>query len=168
MRIRRILLGDIDSTALVHEAAFPRQLLSKEWIECNVRAYPRIHYFVAENNEKGIVGFIHWTQKSGFRQQVVLELEQIGVHPDCQGAGLGGKLISETLPHVEADLRHRQASIKHIIVTTRADNFAQRLYHKVLGAEIEATLTNLYSADEVVMIARNVRISPAIEMTSGK
>ena len=42
------------------------------------------------------------------------------------------------------------------MVTTRADNAAQRLYKRVLGAEVEATITNLYSADEVIMIARNV------------
>ncbi len=160
MRIRRIEICDINGAAQVHEAVFPRQLLSKEWIESNVRAYPRVYYFIAENDENRIVGFIHWIQKSGFRQQVVLELEQIGVLPECQGGGLGTRLISETLRHIQADLEHRQASLKHIMVTTRADNSAQRLYRKVLGAEIEATLTDLYSADEVVMIARNVDILP--------
>jgi ribosomal protein S18 acetylase RimI-like enzyme len=160
MRIRRIELRDIEDTAQVHEAVFPRQLLSKEWIACNVQAYPRMFYFIAENDNGQIVGFIHWTQKSGFRQHVILELEQIGVCQDCRGRGLGSRLISETLAHVQATLELRQASIKHVMVTTRADNSAQRLYRKVLGAEIEATLTDLYSADEVVMIARNVRIIP--------
>ncbi|MEF1228663.1 N-acetyltransferase, partial [Vibrio fortis] len=34
--------------------------------------------------------------------------------------------------------------------------FAQQLYKSTLGAEVETTISNLYSADEVLMIARNV------------
>ncbi|WP_417579291.1 hypothetical protein [Nitrincola sp.] len=45
---------------------------------------------------------------------------------------------------------------KKIVVTTRADNHAQRLYRKVLGAEIEASISGLYSADEVIMVARDI------------
>ena len=46
-----------------------------------------MQFFVAESNGE-IRGFIHWTQKSGFRQQVVLELEQIAVHPHFHGQGI--------------------------------------------------------------------------------
>jgi hypothetical protein len=46
--------------------------------------------------------------------------------------------------------------IKHFMVTTRADNYAQKLYQKTLGAQVESTITDLYSADEVLMLARNV------------
>jgi ribosomal protein S18 acetylase RimI-like enzyme len=42
------------------------------------------------------------------------------------------------------------------LVSTRTDNQAQKLYRKVLGAEVEATIKNLYSADEVYMVARHV------------
>jgi hypothetical protein len=49
----------------------------------------------------------------------------------------------------------RGAEIKHIYVTTRADNDARKLYQSVLKAETEFTIPNLYSADEVMMIARN-------------
>jgi hypothetical protein len=57
---------------------------------------------------------------------------------------------------VREKLRERGATLKHIIVTTRVDNEAQRLYRKTLGVEIESTITDLFSADEVFMIARNV------------
>jgi hypothetical protein len=40
-------------------------------------------------------------------------------------------------------------------VTTRTDNHAQRLYRKALGATPEAVIQDLYSADEVIMVARN-------------
>ena len=75
MKIRPFNKNDLEKTAEVHKAAFIRQQMSKEWIESNSSAYPRVQYFVAENKNNEIVGFIHWTQKSGFRPEVVLELE---------------------------------------------------------------------------------------------
>ncbi|MEO0869912.1 MAG: GNAT family N-acetyltransferase [Cyanobacteria bacterium J06642_11] len=147
--------GDIDTVAHIHRAAFVRQQLSREWIETNFRAFPRMQYFVAEEEET-LCGFIHWTQKSGFRPEVVLELEQIAVHPDFQRQGIGQRLIEGSLPLVRRQLSERGARLKHVIVTTRADNHAQKLYRKTLGVETETTITNLYSADEVVMIRRNI------------
>jgi predicted N-acetyltransferase YhbS len=159
MRIRPIHRNDIEKTAEVHKAAFPRQRHSMEWIECNSNAFPKVQYFVAEDKNDEIIGYIHWTQKSGFRPEVVLEIEQLAVHPKKHGNGVGTKLINESLPLIKSQLTERGAKIKHIIVTTRADNYAQELYKKVLGAEIEATISNLYSADEVIMIARSIKIS---------
>ena len=48
--------------------------------------------FVAEDNDNDnvVVGY----QKSGFRPEVVLELEQIAVTPTCQGNGVGSALIT--------------------------------------------------------------------------
>lgn len=158
MKIRLFENKDLAGTAEVHKAAFIRQTMSYEWIECNAGAYPKSQIYLAENNKSEIVGYIHWCQKSGFRPEVVLELEQLAVHPTWQGKGLGTKLIQESLPQVQAQLKARNAAIKHIVVTTRADNFAQKLYRKALNAEVEATISNLYSADEVFMISRNFKI----------
>ncbi len=155
MIIRPMLSEDIVAVAAVHQAAFARQTYSQDWISCNFAAYPRMQFFVAEVAGH-IKGFIHWTQKSGFRPEVILELEQIAVHPDAHGQGIGSTLIRDSLPLIKAQFAERGATLKHIIVTTRADNAAQRIYQKELGAEIEAVITNLYSADEVFMIARNV------------
>jgi hypothetical protein len=44
------------------------------------------------------------------------------------------------------------------VVTTRADNDAQALYRTTLGAEVEAVIKNLYSADEVFMAARHNKL----------
>lgn len=158
MKIRPLENIDIENTAKVHEAAFVRQKMSKEWIESNAKAFPRIQYFVAENQDNQIVGYIQWSQKSGFRPEVVLELEQLAVLPDHHGNGIGSKLIKESLPQINSHLATRDASIKHIVVTTRSDNYAQELYKKTIGAEVEATISNLYSADEVFMIARDMNI----------
>lgn len=146
---------DVSTVATIHAVAFPRQLHSVEWIACNLAAYPRIQIFVAAERSN-ILGFIQWTQKSGFREKVVLELEQIAVLPIHQGHGIGRNLITNSLPLVQSQLAERSATVTTIIVTTRADNAAQRLYRATLGAEVEATISNLYSADEVFMVARNV------------
>jgi ribosomal protein S18 acetylase RimI-like enzyme len=103
-----------------------------------------------------VAGYIIWAQKSGFRSEVVLELDQLAIHPDFQGKGFGKQLIMQSLAMVKKTLTSRDAVLKHIIVTTRADNFAQALYKKTLGAEVETVIRNLYSADEVLMLARNV------------
>jgi ribosomal protein S18 acetylase RimI-like enzyme len=153
--IRKMVEDDISSVAEIHRQAFSRQRDSKKWIICNFKATPRMQYYVAMQNSE-IVGYIHWTQKSGFRPEVVLELEQIAVLPLVQGRGIGRKLIEESLPQVKEQLHKRNASLKHIIVTTRDDNYAQRLYLETIGAKVECTIKDLFSADEVIMIARNV------------
>ena len=146
---------DIVGVAAVHEAAFPRQTCSLEWVRCNFSAFPRMQYFVAVSGGD-IQGYVHWSQKSGFRDEVILELEQIAVAPPVQGQGTGTRLIRESLPIVKVRLADRRAVIKNLWVTTRADNASQRLYHTVLGAEVECTIRDLYSADEVIMVARDV------------
>ncbi|WP_221073165.1 GNAT family N-acetyltransferase [Vibrio alfacsensis] len=146
---------DLEQAALVHKFAFVRQGHSREWLECIFKAFPRNIIYVAQRDNQ-VVGYIIWTQRSGFRPEVVLELEQLAVHPDHQGQGIARKLITETLPMVKGEFAKKNAVLKHVVVTTRADNFAQYLYKKTLGAEIEATISNLYSADEVYMVARNI------------
>ena len=157
MKIRHMEIKDLPKASLVHKEAFVRQQYSLEWLECNINAYPRMLSFVAEVNDS-IVGYIIWNQKSGFRSEAVIELEQIAVLPNLHGQGIGRNLIEQTLPFVKYQLTKQGAVLKHITVNTRADNHAQKLYRDTLGAEVEATITNLYSADEVFMVARNVKV----------
>lgn len=157
MTVRFMLSEDIPAAALVHQSAFPRQRHSQQWLQCNFNAAPRYLCFVAQQANE-IVGYIIWVQKSGFRPEAVLELEQLAVAPEHQGKGIGRELITASLPLVKAQLSEQGSTMKHILVTTRADNFAQQLYRKTLGAEVETIISNLYSADEVLMIARNVSV----------
>ncbi|PML49316.1 3-oxoacyl-ACP synthase [Vibrio lentus] len=147
--------ADLDGAALVHKATFVRQQYSRNWLQCNLNAAPRFLNFVAES-EGQVVGYIIWVQKSGFRPEAVLELEQLAVLPSAQGQRLGKTLILDSLSQVKQYLADQGSTLKHVLVTTRADNFAQKLYQSTLGAEVETTISNLYSADEVLMIARNV------------
>lgn len=153
--IRKMVQNDISAVARVHSLAFKRQIHSEKWIECNFRAFPRIQYYVAVLGSQ-IVGYIEWIQKSGFRQEVVLELEQIAVTPNMHSQGIGRMLIVESLSLVKDQLSDYGSILKHIIVTTRADNYAQKLYTSTFGARVECLISDLYSADEVIMIARNV------------
>lgn len=147
--------SDLNNTAKVHKLAFPRQKQSYEWLACNFNAFPRTLCFVAENNND-VIGYIIWTQKSGFRPEVIMEIEQLAVSPTHQRKGIGRNLIINSLPLVKAKLTENDSVLKHIFVTTRTDNFAQALYKSTLGAEVEAKIANLYSADEILMIARNL------------
>ena len=131
-----------------------RQQHSLEWLTATLAAHPRFLCYVAQV-QGGLAGYILWAQKSGFRAQAVLELDQIAVLPDRHGQGIGRALIDQSLPQVKAELARQGSALKHIIVNTRADNHAQQLYRSALGAEVVATIADLYSADEVFMVARN-------------
>ncbi len=155
MTVRLASEKDIESIAEVHRLAFIRQGHSEDWIRCNYKAFPRYILCVAEINGD-IAGYIMWNQKSGFRPKAVCELEQLAVTPKSQGQGIAKGLIKQSLELVKIELAQKGSEIKHIIVTTRADNYAQNLYRETLGAEIEFTISDLYSADEVLMIARDI------------
>ena len=152
--VRRLTEADLAAVAQIHAAAFPRQTRSAQWVGCNAHAFPRMRYYVAESEER-IRGFVLWTEKSGFRDKVVLELEQIAVDPSEQGRGVGEALIRKSLPDIAVQLAERGAALNAVVVSTRIDNQAQRLYRNALGAEVEATIPSLYSADEVIMVARD-------------
>ncbi len=148
-------LGDLQEASVVHEEAFTRQRFSYQWLDSSLKAFPRILCYVAVL-DKAVVGYIIWAQKSGFRPEVVLELDQIAVLQKYHAQGIGKELIESSLPLVKSQLSKQHSILKHITITTRLDNHSQKLYKKTLGAEVEATIKNLYSADEILMIARNV------------
>ena len=152
--IRAMSKEDINDVAFVHSKAFIRQLGSKKWITCNFSAYPRVMIFVAVNNMTQIIGYIQWLQKSGFRKESVIELEQIAVLPDFQGKNTGFTLINQSLHLVREYLTVQRSILKAVIVTTRSDNAAQNLYKKALGAKVSAIIKDLYSHDEVIMVSR--------------
>jgi ribosomal protein S18 acetylase RimI-like enzyme len=126
---------------------------AKKWIRCNFKAFPRMQYFVAQLRGK-VLGYILWMEKGGFRKNAVLELEQIAVHPDYRGIGIGTKLIRESLKELKNYLRKRKSKLKLIEVTTGASNKAQELYKKTLKAKPECVIKDFFREDEVIMIAR--------------
>ena len=85
--------------------------LVREWVVGNYRGYPRMQYFVAEENN-GIVGYILWVEKGGFRKEAVFELEQICVEENYRGKGIGKKLITESLEEIKLYLEDRSSKLK--------------------------------------------------------
>ncbi len=146
-------IEDTHQVASIHEELFQRQCESKKWISCNFAAYPRIMMFVARDKQDKVIGYIQWIHKSGFRNEAVIELEQIAVIKVNQNQGVATKLIQQSLADIQLYLKDKGARLKSILVSTRIDNKAQELYKKTLGAEVISVVKDLYSADEVIMIA---------------
>jgi len=147
---------DIHAVAKVHAKQFARQKDSVRWVSCNFAAYPRIMMFVARDEQDKVVGYIQWIQKSGFRQESVIELEQIAVLEKRQGKGIGALLIKESLVYIKNYLADTNSNLKAILVTTRTDNLAKSLYEKVLKAKEVAVIKDLYSHDEVIMMTKEI------------
>ena len=150
--IRRATSSDFEAIAAIHREAFPRQRDSATWVKATLAAAPRVFVY-ALVQEGEIAGYIFWAQKSGIRSAAVIELDQIAVLSKLQGIGLGERLIKESLALVTAELAANGQSVKSLLISTRADNEAQRLYTRVLGAKVMAKIESLYSATEVLMIA---------------
>lgn len=153
-KVRLMHEKDISAVARIHGESFSRQSASSKWVSCNFNAYPRVMMFVAENDVGDVIGYIQWLQKSGFRKDAVVELEQLAVLPEFRGKGVGAKLITDSLRDLSRYLEENDSKLKAILVTTRSDNDAQKLYKKILGANIAGVIKNLYSHDEVIMLAR--------------
>jgi len=124
-----------------------------KWITCNFSAFPRMQYFVAKKGKK-IAGYVLWIEKGGFRKESVWELEQIAVKKTFQCQGIGGQLIEKSFLEIKNYLKKRKAFLKAVEVTTGAENQAQNLYKKILGAEPECVIKNLFRDDEIIMVAR--------------
>src|SRR5512143_1590197 len=107
--VREYRSCDLFQVAKIHAEAFPRQGRSEEWVRCNARAFPRMRYYVAEASGE-IVGYILWVEKSGFRESVVLELEQIAVRSQFRRQGIGAALIELSLDEVSSRIARRGAA----------------------------------------------------------
>jgi ribosomal protein S18 acetylase RimI-like enzyme len=147
---------DTSEAASIHSQQFARQRHSENWVSCNFAAFPRIMMFVARNEKDRVIGYIQWIQKSGFRQNAVIELEQIAVYQDYQGIGIEETLIRESLSSVRDYLSDSHSQLKAILVTTGAENKAQELYKNTLDAKVVAVIKGLYAHDEVTMMAKDV------------
>lgn len=147
-------LEDVEAVAKIHAQAFPRQHSSAKWVSSNFAAFPRIMMFVARDEQDKVIGYIQWSHKSGFRKEAVIELEQIAVLKTKQHQGNATKLVHESLTDIKDHLKDNKSVLKSIFISTRSDNLAQELYKKALGAQVVACISDLYSADEVLMLTK--------------
>lgn len=156
MKISRAQKKDLKAIAKIAAENFSGLKEEKDaikWVTCNFGAFPRMQYFIAKKEEE-ITGYILWLEKGGFRKEAVWELEQIAIKKTFQGQGIGTKLIEKSFLHIKIHLKKRKSLLKAVKITTGAQNQAQNLYKKTLGAEAEAVIKDLFRGDEVIMIAR--------------
>lgn len=142
--------GDLQDITKIHQATFIRQKDSYQWILSTFSAYPRYFCYVLKCDLQ-IVGYIFWAQKSGFRPEVILELDQIAIHPDFQGKGLSRILIIDSLKILQIELQKNEQTIKNILVNTSKDNFTQKIYQDVLAAKEVAVISDLFRLPEVYL-----------------
>ena len=148
--IQKAQASDIQHLAKIHQLTFIRQKDSYQWILSTFSAYPRYICYVLKCDEH-ISGYIFWAQKSGFRPEVILELDQMAIHPEFQRKGLSKRLIEESLIFLQEELMQNHQSIKNILVNTSYDNFAKKIYEDVLAAKEVAIITDLFRLPEVCL-----------------
>jgi len=168
-------LNDLRRMSEIHQDCFPTDCKTEDdssrWIAASANAGPRMNYFVAEQGGE-LLGYILWMEKGGFREEAVLELEQIGVHTDYRRNGVGAKLITESLTTVAKAISADKRKLKLIEVTTNErysvdgdmNHSAAALYERTLGASEATRIPDLFSfgnvegPEELILIAR----APAI------
>lgn len=155
-RVRRAEERDLEAIGAIGGEAFsglrpPDR--AERWVRACYRAAPRMAYWVAERDDT-VIGYILWMEKGGFRDRAVVELEQIAVVRAQQGRGVGTVLIRRSLEELEREIAGRGAQLKAIEVTTGTEQHAVEFYRRTLGAEVVATIPDLFRGDERILIAR--------------
>ncbi|MDO8559561.1 MAG: GNAT family N-acetyltransferase [bacterium] len=156
--VRPATPNDLPGIVAVAQVCFPQDngtaALTEAWHRGGMTAYPKTQYFVALRDGR-IIGYSSWSFIGGFQAGVV-ELEQLGVHPDHRNQGVATAMMEQGFAAVQTFVREQVGRELHAIkVDTASDNVAQRAYRKVLGAEVEATLKDfLFGNAEVIMIKR--------------
>lgn len=128
--IRRAEERDLDAIAAINSSVFlgdrDRLAGAREWVACWHRAFPLYQYFVIESEET-VVGYAGWQLHGGFhRAEPVIELDQIGIHPDHQSKGLAPQLTQHCMRELAAWLKTKNDRIEsHItfVVWAYALNF---------------------------------------------
>lgn len=147
---------DIAGIATINRLSFSGNKpegMAEKWVTSHMNQGDAYHYFV-DDAEGKIVGYIGWEIKGGFARVVpVIELEQLAVHPDQRGQGLGKKLIEETFAMMKQWVKTAQpeaAKLKVFVLTKKDNTAAQAIYKTICPDPIEHT-RNIYGSDEVVM-----------------
>lgn len=163
MTVRPATESDLAGIAAIGGASFsglrpPAQ--GERWVRACWGAHPRLRYWVAEVGGAP-VGYILWMEKGGFREQAVVELEQVAVRPSDRGKGYGGDLVRRSLQQLSHAIESEGRAVKVVEVTTGSEQGAIDFYRRVLGAEVVATIPGLFRGDEFILIARPAPRPPA-------
>lgn len=157
LKVKRFKNKDLSSVSKIVSENFSQLKdikKAKKWVGCNFLAFPRTQYFVAKS-KKEVMGYILWSEKGGFREEAVFELDQIAVAEKYRGRGIGTALILKSLIELKKYLKKRKSKLKMVLVSVRKENpTAQALYKKTLGAKVECIIKDYLRGDEALMIGR--------------
>jgi GNAT superfamily N-acetyltransferase len=164
--VERAIEDDLEEIAGLNRECFPDDNpdfgRAYGWIKAHFVGTNLHTYFVGMLDER-MVGYIQWTRLGGFRNEAVLELDDIGVTEEFRGKGFGTQLIQKSLiDYVEHTLKPAGETLRLVKVGTGASNDAQRVYRTALGAEVSSTDRDVYDGDEVNMFARKAQLEQAL------
>ena len=143
--VRPAVIGDLPRIAELNAQIFLGNRGDLEsaiqWVTCLFRSHPRGQYYVAEESDgksTRIVGYIYWEIHGGFlRAEPAVELEQLAIHPACQGRGLALELIDKSADKLMGwilEINNRIESGVTFFVWAYANNFnAMKVYSKWFG-----------------------------------
>ena len=149
-RIRKAQKADLVRIAEIYAACFPREESHFEWIDAIYHSYPKGVYYVLEVNNE-VIGYILWCFKNGFRKKSIIELEQVGVHPDFSGKGFGRVLIKDSFDEFKALVKEQGFVVGALLVTTSEGNYAESLYKSILGVETASKIQGYGSGNELIL-----------------
>ncbi len=156
LRIRPAREEDLGTLAEIGAEAFSGMrpvAVAERWFRACWAAQPRMRYWVAER-PGGVVGYILWMEKGGFRAEAVVELEQVAVRSAERDRGIGGELVRKSLDELMARIASEGRKVKLVEVTTGSEQGAIEFYRRTLGAEVVAQVPGLFRGDEYILIAR--------------
>jgi ribosomal protein S18 acetylase RimI-like enzyme len=156
IRVRPARATDLTTIARIGSGSFSGLqplAVGRRWVRACWAGRPRMRYWTATQRGR-VVAYILWIEKGGFRSEAVLELEQIAVVPNLRGQGIGGVLVHESFQQLTLELTASGRRVKLVEVTTGSEQGAIDFYRRVLGAELVATIPDLFRGDEYLLIAR--------------
>ena len=158
--IRHATKNDIPGIAAINRLSFggnKPEGTAEKWITNHMSMSDAYHYFVAEENGM-IVGYISWEIKGGFARAVpVLELEQLAVHPDYRGQGIGRALIAGTFATMKQWIKKQQADATQlrVFVWTKKDNVAAQAIYQSIAQRTRGSRNIFGGTDELMLVGEH-------------
>jgi ribosomal protein S18 acetylase RimI-like enzyme len=148
--IRQANKSNIKDISKIYSACFPGEMNHEVWINSCFNSFPKSIYYVYEVDNV-IQGYILWSVKNGFRANAIIELDQLGVHPDFAGKGVGRKLTSKSFEYFKSHIAGLGHDVGSVIVTTSEGHYAEELYKSTLGVTRNGIIKEYGSGDELIL-----------------
>lgn len=153
MTIRQANKSNINGISKVYAVCFPREVNHEIWVTSCFNSYPKSVYYVCMDNND-TQGYILWSVRNGFRANAIIELEQLAVHPEQAGHGIGRKLISESFKLFKSHVAGLGLDVGSVMVTTSEGNYAEKLYKSTLGVTRNGIIEGYGSGNELVLFKK--------------